>query len=142
MEIFIPTYSTITSLDLSQIYISHVFYRHGLPVSIVSYRGSLFVSSFGTQLYQKLNISRDLSTAFHPDADVQTERVNKILEQYLWIYVSYHQDYSHIWLPLAEFSNHNAENQSTKQSPFFTIYGRDPSFDSTHISQDRPDGKV
>ncbi|MBW0593297.1 hypothetical protein O181_133012 [Austropuccinia psidii MF-1] len=60
MAIFIPTYGTITALDLAQIFISHVFYKHGLSVSIVSDRGSLFVPSFWTQLCQQLKISRDL----------------------------------------------------------------------------------
>ncbi|MBW0476828.1 hypothetical protein O181_016543 [Austropuccinia psidii MF-1] len=138
MEIFTPTYGTITALELAQILISHVFCKHGLPISIVSDRGSLFVSSFWTNLCQKLKISRDLSTAFHPETDGQTERVNQILEQYLWMYVSYHQDDWHTWLPLAEFAYNNAEHSSTKQSPFFTICGRNPSFDSIHISQDTP----
>ncbi|MBW0565251.1 hypothetical protein O181_104966, partial [Austropuccinia psidii MF-1] len=128
MAIFISAYGRNTALDLAQIFISHVFSKHGLPVSIVSDRGSLFVSSFWTQLCQQLKISRDLSTAFHPETDGQTERVNQILEQYLWMYVSYHQDDWYTWLPLAEFSYNNAEHSSTKQSPFFTIYGRNPSF--------------
>ncbi|MBW0581905.1 hypothetical protein O181_121620 [Austropuccinia psidii MF-1] len=103
MAIFIPAYGTITALDLAQIFISHVFSKHGLPVSIVSDRGSLFVSSFWTRLFQQLKISRDLSTAFHPETHGQTERVNQILEQYLWI---------------------------------------NPSFDSIHVSQDSPSGKL
>ncbi|MBW0578589.1 hypothetical protein O181_118304, partial [Austropuccinia psidii MF-1] len=86
MEIFIPTYETITSLELAQIFISHVFSKHVLPVSIVSDRGSLFFSSFWTNFCQQLKISRDLSTSFHPETDGQTERVNQILEQYLWMY--------------------------------------------------------
>ncbi|MBW0530372.1 hypothetical protein O181_070087 [Austropuccinia psidii MF-1] len=83
MAIFIPAYGTITSLDLAQIFINHVLSKHDLPASIVSDRGSLFVSSFWTQLCQKLKRSRDLSTAFHPETDGQIERVNQILEQYL-----------------------------------------------------------
>ncbi|MBW0506936.1 hypothetical protein O181_046651 [Austropuccinia psidii MF-1] len=114
MAIFIPIYSTITALDLAQIFISHVFSKNGLPISIVSDRGSLFVSSFWTQLCQKLKISRDLSTAFHPETDGQTERVNQILEQYLWMYVSYHQDDWNTWIPLAEFAYNNAEHSSKK----------------------------
>ncbi|MBW0579584.1 hypothetical protein O181_119299 [Austropuccinia psidii MF-1] len=142
MAIFIPAYGTITALELAQIFISHVFSKHGLPVSIVSDRGSLFVSSFWTNLCQQLKISRDISTAFHPETDGQTERVNQILEQYLWMYVSYHQDDWNNWLPLAEFSYNNAEHSSTKQSPFFTINRINPSFDSIHISQDSPGGKL
>ncbi|MBW0536801.1 hypothetical protein O181_076516, partial [Austropuccinia psidii MF-1] len=86
MAIFMPTYGTVTALELAQIFLIHVFSKHGLPVSIVSDRGSLLVSSFWTNLFQKLKISRDLSTAFHPETDGQTERVNQILKQYLWMY--------------------------------------------------------
>ncbi|MBW0576533.1 hypothetical protein O181_116248, partial [Austropuccinia psidii MF-1] len=67
----------------------HVSSKHGLPVSIVSDRGSLFVSSFWTNLCQQLKISRDPSTAFHPETDGQTERLNQMLEQYLWINPSF-----------------------------------------------------
>ncbi|MBW0508181.1 hypothetical protein O181_047896 [Austropuccinia psidii MF-1] len=142
MAIFIPAYGTITALELAQIFRIHVFYKHDLPVSIVSDRESLFVSSFWTNLCQKLKISRDLSTAFHPETDGQTERVNQILELYLWMYVSYHQDDWPTFLPLAEFDNNNAEHSSTKISPFFTIYRRNPSFDSIHISQASPAGNL
>ncbi|MBW0462935.1 hypothetical protein O181_002650 [Austropuccinia psidii MF-1] len=142
MEIFIPTHSTIPALDLAQIFISNVFSKHGLPISTVSDRCYLFASSFWTQLCQQLKISRDLSSAFHPETDGQTERVNHILAQYLQMYVSYHQDDWHTWLPLSEFSYNNEEHSSTKKLPFFNIYGRNPSFDSIHISQDTPAGKL
>ncbi|MBW0574038.1 hypothetical protein O181_113753 [Austropuccinia psidii MF-1] len=142
MEIFIPTYGTITALNLAQIFINHVFSKDGLPASIISNIGSLFFSSFWTQLCQQLKISRDLSTAFHPETDGQTDGVAQIIEQYLWIYVSYHQDDWHTWIPMAEFAYINAERSSKKQSPFFTIYGRNPIFDSIHISQDSPAGKL
>ncbi|MBW0512850.1 hypothetical protein O181_052565 [Austropuccinia psidii MF-1] len=92
MAVFISTISSITSLDLAHLLIKNIFSKHGLPSSIVSDRGSIFVSSFWTNLLQQLKISRDLSTAYHPETDGQTERVNQILEQYLQMYVSYHQD--------------------------------------------------
>ncbi|MBW0502351.1 hypothetical protein O181_042066 [Austropuccinia psidii MF-1] len=109
---------------------------------IVSDRGSLFVSSFWTNLCQKLKISRELSTAYHPETDGQTERVYQILEQYLGMYFSYHTDDWNTWLPLAEFAYNNSDHSSTKQSPFFTVYGRDPHFDSVHITQDTPAAKL
>ncbi|MBW0506264.1 hypothetical protein O181_045979 [Austropuccinia psidii MF-1] len=58
------------------------------------------------------------------------------------MYLSYHKDDWHTWLSLAEFSYNNAEHSSTKRSTFFTIYGRNPSFNSIHISQYTPAGKV
>ncbi|MBW0560072.1 hypothetical protein O181_099787, partial [Austropuccinia psidii MF-1] len=58
------------------------------------------------------------------------------------MYVSYHQHEWHTWLPLAEFAYNNAKHSSTKKSPFFTIYGRNPSFDSLHVSQDSPSGNL
>ncbi|MBW0498756.1 hypothetical protein O181_038471 [Austropuccinia psidii MF-1] len=113
--------SSITSLDLAHLFIENIFPKHGIPSSI---------------------ISRDLSTAYHPETDGQTERVDQILEQYLLIYVSYHQDHWNIWLPLAEFAYNNSDHSSTKKSPFFTVYGRDPHFDSVQITQDTPAGKL
>ncbi|MBW0593625.1 hypothetical protein O181_133340 [Austropuccinia psidii MF-1] len=142
MVVFSPTMSSITSLDLAHLFIKNIFSKNGLPSSIVSDKGLLFVSSFWTNLCQQLKISRDLSTAYHPETDGQTERVNEIPEQYLWMYVSYHQDDWNTWLPLAEFSYNNSDYSSTKQSPFFTVYGRDPQCDSVHITQDNPAGKV
>ncbi|MBW0480152.1 hypothetical protein O181_019867 [Austropuccinia psidii MF-1] len=142
MAVFIPTMSSITSLNLAHLFIKNTFSNHGLPPSIVSDRGPLFVSSFWTNLCQQLKILRDLSTAYHPETDGQTERVNQLLEQYLWIYVSYHQYDWNTWLPLSEFAYNNSDHSSTKQSPFFTVYARDPQFDSVHITQDTPDGKL
>ncbi|MBW0500000.1 hypothetical protein O181_039715 [Austropuccinia psidii MF-1] len=142
MVIFIPAYSKINTLDLAQIFISNVFAKNGLPVNIVSNKGLLFFSSFWTQLCQQLKISRDLQTSFHPEKYGQRQRVNQIIEQYLRMYVSYHQDDWHIWLPLAEFPYNNAEHSSTNQSTFFTIYERNTSFDSIHISENTPAGKL
>ncbi|MBW0571275.1 hypothetical protein O181_110990 [Austropuccinia psidii MF-1] len=120
----------------------NIFSKHGLSSSIVSDRGPLFGSSFWTNLCHQLKVSRDLSTAYHPEADGQTERVNQILEQYLWMYVSYHKDNWNNWLSLAEFDYNNSDHSSTKQLPFFTVYGRDPQFDSVHITQDNPAGTL
>ncbi|MBW0536644.1 hypothetical protein O181_076359 [Austropuccinia psidii MF-1] len=142
MAVFIPTMFSVTSSYLAHLFIKNILSKHVLPSSIVSDRGPLFISSFWTNPCQKLKISRDLSTAYHPETDGQTERLNKILEKYLCMYVSYHQDDWNTWLPLAEFSQNNSDYSSTKQSPFFTVYGRDPHFDSVHITQDTPAGKL
>ncbi|MBW0462023.1 hypothetical protein O181_001738 [Austropuccinia psidii MF-1] len=79
MPIFIPSYGKITALELAEIIISHVLSKNGIPVIIFSDRGSLFVSSFWTNLYLQLKISTDLSTAFHHETDGKTEKENQIL---------------------------------------------------------------
>ncbi|MBW0593313.1 hypothetical protein O181_133028, partial [Austropuccinia psidii MF-1] len=134
--------SAITSLDLAHLFINNIFSKHDLPSKIVSDRGPLYVSSFWTNLCQQLKISRDLSAYYHPETDGQTERVNQILEQYLQMYVSSHQDDWNTWLPLAEFAYNNSDHSSTKKSLFFTVYGGDPQFDSVHITQETPAGKL
>ncbi|MBW0550551.1 hypothetical protein O181_090266 [Austropuccinia psidii MF-1] len=58
------------------------------------------------------------------------------------MYVSYHQDDWNTWLPLAIFAYNNSDHSSKKQSPFSTVYGRDPHFDSIHITQDTPAGRL
>ncbi|MBW0510846.1 hypothetical protein O181_050561 [Austropuccinia psidii MF-1] len=58
------------------------------------------------------------------------------------MYVSYHQYDWNTCLPLAEFAYNNSDHSSTKQSPFFTFYGKDPQFDSVHITQDTPAGTL
>ncbi|MBW0488016.1 hypothetical protein O181_027731 [Austropuccinia psidii MF-1] len=142
MSVFIPTMSSITSLELAHLSIHNIFSNHGLPSRVVSDRGSIFVLSFWTNLCQQIKISRDLSTAYHPETDGQTKRVSQILERYLWMYFSCQQDVWNTLLPLAEFANSNFDHSSTKQSPFFTAYGIDLQFDSVHITEDTPDEKL
>ncbi|MBW0516927.1 hypothetical protein O181_056642 [Austropuccinia psidii MF-1] len=142
MAVFTPTMSPITSLDLAHLFIKNIFSKHALPSRVVSDRGPLFVSSFWTNLCQQLKISRDPSADYHPEGDGQTERVNQILEHYLQMYVSYHQDDWNTWLPPAEFSYNDSYHSSAKQSLFFTVYGGDPQLDSVQITQDNPAGKL
>jgi len=82
MALFIATRATDTSEDLAQLYLRHVFSKHGAPSDIVSDHGKTFMSDFWSSLCRLLHIKRNLSTAYHPETDSQTERLNQILEQY------------------------------------------------------------
>ena len=66
------------------------------------------------------------STAYHPQTDGQTERINQDLEQYLRIYINHHQDDWVEWLSLAEFAYNNRKHASTGLSPFFVNKGHHP----------------
>ena len=72
---------------------------------------------------KKLDIRPNISTAFHPQTDGQSEALNQVLEQYLWIFCSYHQDDWVDLLPFAEFSYNNSVNMSMKMTPFYAEYG-------------------
>ena len=75
-----------------------------------------------------------MSSAYHPQIDGQTERVNQVLEQYLRCSINYHQDNWVDLLSLVEFAYNNTIQDSTKQMPFFTNYGYHPRFDQFQLS--------
>ena len=78
------------------------------------------------ELNQMLEIKSKLSTAFHPQTDGQTERVNQELEQYLRIFIDHRQEQWPNWLGTAEFTYNNKIYSSTKTSPFKANYRQDP----------------
>lgn len=80
MAHYIPCQKSETAESIAKLFTHHIFRLHGLPKSIISDRGPTFTSEFWRQLLNRLKIDRRLSTAFHPESDGQTERVNAILE--------------------------------------------------------------
>ena len=117
---------SITAPDTAQLFLTHVWKLHGLPDTIVSDRGSQFISAFWNELTSRLGIDARLSTASHPETDGQTERRNPVLEQYLRAYVTYLQDDWPDWCPMAEFTGNNAPAESTNVTPFLANYGQHP----------------
>jgi len=75
-----------------------------------------------------LGIKPRLSTAFHPQTDGQTERMNQTVEQYLRIYCNYQQDNWYELLPVAEFAYNNSHQPTIGCSPFYANYGVHPRF--------------
>ena len=126
--IFIPTHDTITSEQLADLFVLHVFSKHGIPSHVTSDRGSEFVSQFFRALGKALEMELHFTSGYHPEADGQTERANQTLEQYIRIYCSYQQDNWSKLLPIAEFAYNNAPNASTGISPFFANKGYHPNF--------------
>ena len=126
MAHFCPTTTRVTAEETASLYLRHVFKHHGLPTNVISDRGPQFTSRFAARLFELCQIKSNKSTAFHPQSDGQTERVNQVLEQYLRIFCDYQQDNWHDLLPLAEFAYNNAQHASTQVSPFYANYGFHP----------------
>ena len=88
---------------MARLFLDDIFQLYGLPDTIVSDRGSQFISAFWGHLTSLLGIKRKLSTAYYLRTDRQTERANQDLENYLRRYVSWKQDDWARWLSVAEF---------------------------------------
>jgi len=102
-----------------------VWKLHGLPESVVLDRGPQFAAELTKELNKMLGIQTKLSTAFHPQTDGQTERMNQELEQYLKFFVEHRQKNWPEWLALAEFAVNNKAHTVIKMSPFMANYGRE-----------------
>ncbi|WAQ88258.1 hypothetical protein PtA15_9A385 [Puccinia triticina] len=125
MAHFIPCKKSTTADDLADLMLRYVWKLHGTPKSIVSDRGSVFVSQITKELSQRLGIRLQPSTAYHPRTDGQSEIANKSVETYLRHFIGYHQDDWEPLLALAEFSHNNNRHASTGISPFKANYGFD-----------------
>ncbi|SGZ27897.1 BQ5605_C026g10216 [Microbotryum silenes-dioicae] len=106
--------------------VPHVFKLHGLPTDIVSDRGATFTSNWWSEFLAMLKIKPNLSTAFHPKSDGQTERTNQTLEHYLRHFCDYLQTNWSELLPLAKFAYNNSFHSSIGASPFYVTRGYHP----------------
>ena len=75
------------------------------------------------ELFEVLKIKGNPSTAYHPQTDGQTERVNQEVKEFLAMFVNDRQDDWSKWLALAQFCHNDREHSATKYSPFFLNYG-------------------
>ena len=125
-SLFIPTTDTITLQELAQLFILHVFSKHGIPSHITLDRGSKFISHFWRSLGKALDMKLHFTSGYHLEGDGQTEHTNQTLEQYLRVYCNYQQDNWSSLLPLAEFAYNNAPSATTGISPFFANKGYHP----------------
>ena len=123
---FTATTTTVSALGTARMYRDHIWKLHGLPSKVVSDRGPQFIAEFTTELYRLLGIEPARSTAYHPQTDGQTERVNQELEQYLRLYISERQDDWYDILSMAEFAYNNHVHSSTQQTPFLLDSGQHP----------------
>src|SRR5258706_3058108 len=127
-SLFIPTHNSIDSPELAQLFLTHVFLKHGTPSHVTSDWGSEFISHFFRSLGKLLQMELHFTSGYHPEGDGQMECLNQVLEQYLWAYMNYQQDDWSSLLPLAEFAYNNATNETTGASLFFANKGYHPSF--------------
>jgi transposase InsO family protein len=115
---FIPLPHPYSANSVAQAFIDNVFKLHGPPISIVTDRDHIFTSNLWQQVFKSLNIKLNLSTAYHPQTDGQSERVNQCLEAYLCCMVFQAPNKWASWIPLAEWWYNTTYHTTLKVSPF------------------------
>ena len=118
MVYYKPVKVTINALGLAKVILDVVVWHHGLPNSIISDKGSLFISKFWFLLCYFFGIKQRLSTVFHLETDGQTKQQNSTMKAYLQAFVNFKQNNRAKLLLMAEFIYNNAENASTGHTPF------------------------
>ena len=126
MLITIPCREMITAEGVAKLFLRQIFPRFGLPSKIISDRDPRFVSNFMKELCRLMGIMQNVSTAYHPRTDRQSERSNQWLEQYLRFWVDHQQTNWHHYLPLAEFMHNSWKNETMGRSPFEILMGYSP----------------
>ncbi|WVZ80353.1 hypothetical protein U9M48_027836 [Paspalum notatum var. saurae] len=108
----------------AELYIAKVVSLHGVPRTITSDRGSVFVSRFWEQLQNALGTKLIHSSAYHPQTGGQVERVNQIVEDMPRACALTNSTKWDECLPLAEFAYNNSYQKSLNMAPFEALYGR------------------
>ena len=126
MAYFILLKTGVTAAELAQAFLRVIWKLHSLTDEIITDQDMKITSLFWQKLMDVMGIISKMTTAFHPQSDGHTERINQILEEYLRHYCSWNQDDGDELLPLAEYAYNSAISETTKMSPFYANYGFEP----------------
>jgi hypothetical protein len=117
---------TWSAEQLVDVVFRHIASVHGWPKEWITDRDTKFASKFWQALMTRLGVKSKLSTAYHPQTDGQTERLNAIVEQYLRAFVNFQQDDWVVLLPAAQLAYNTTPTETTKVTPFFANFGFEP----------------
>lgn len=123
---FISLSHPYTAQDIVTIFLDNIFKLHGLPKVILTHRDPIFTSQIWQNLFKTLQVQLHLTTAYHPQTDGQTERVNQCLENYLRCMCFNSPKRWNYWLSLAEWWYNTSYHTSLKLTPFQALYGFPP----------------
>lgn len=120
---FIPIRHPYTALHIAKLFLDHVYKLHRLPKAIISDRDPVFTSNLWHELFRLIDTKLLMSSAYHPQTDGQTERLNQCLEGFLHCTVHSCPRQWSKWLAVAEFWYNTAYHSALGRSPFEVLYG-------------------
>ncbi|GMF25830.1 unnamed protein product [Phytophthora fragariaefolia] len=121
--VYIPTHTTATAENTAKLFFNSVIRHYGIPSTTISDRDPKFTSKFGTALISMMKIKAAMTTAHKAQADEQTERQNRTVEDSLRCSISYHGNDWNEHLPMIEYAHATLVSSSWKMSPFFNPLG-------------------
>jgi hypothetical protein len=127
--LFIPCNKTVTAEETAGLFVKNVFCKYGLPRKIISDRDPRFTSKFTKEVCRILRIAQNISTAYHPRTDGQSEQNNQWVETYLRFFINHQQDDWAHYLLMAEFTHNNWRSETTRESLFHLLMRYHPHTD-------------
>ena len=121
----IPVKTASTAPNIAHLFVKEIVRLHGIPARIISDRDAKFTSKFWQALFQSVGTQLNLSLAYHPETDGQTERVNQVIEDMLRSYCSQQSRQWFKFLPLVEFAYNSSFRKNLQMSPFKALYGQE-----------------
>ena len=127
-----------SALTIARLLVEHVISRHGVPRELLSDRGPAFLSKLLKEVCQLMGIKKTNTTAYHPQTDGLVERFNRTLIDMLAKTVEKSGRDWDTRLPFVLFAYRASPQESTQESPFFLMYGRDPQLPTEGIDPPAP----
>ena len=122
----IPTHETLTAQGFAQLMQDHIFCKHGLATDIIHDRDPRFTGNFFKQVCKALGLHQSMTSAWHPQSDGQTERMNRTIEQVLRAHTATSEAEWDSLLSMVEFAMNNSLHSGIKNTPFFLNTGLHP----------------
>lgn len=119
---FLPLRHPFTAASVAKVFHNEVYRLHGLPSVIVSDRDRIFTSKLWKELFRLADVQLNMSTAYNPQTDGQSERVNQCVETFLRCFIHACPG----WITLAEYWYNTCPHSATGKSPFLVLYGYEP----------------
>ena len=124
--ILVPCQEDMGAEAIAELFKEQVFPYTGIPTKLISDRDTRFTSSWFKELCQMLGITQNLSTAYHPQTDGQSERTNQTMEGLLWIFCNHQANDWAEWLPVVQYIINSQPSSTTKKALYELWMGYTP----------------